>query len=123
MEVGQAIKINDGSQLKDEVVIATKGREIVSSNDSGVMLRRNRSQISKAADIVLPTAEVSTVGERQSPELSNTHQPFEVSPSTHVTCQETMDKDSQSSPTREPDKSTQRTRSGRAIQQPERLDL
>jgi len=123
MEVGQAIKINNGSQLKDRVVIATKGRDIVSSNDSGALLRRNRSQISKAADIVLPTAEDSTVSERQSPEQSNTHQPFEVSPSTHVTCPETMDKDSQASPTREPDKSTRRTRSGRTIRQPERLDL
>jgi len=32
MEVGQAIKINYGRQLKDGVLVATKGREIVSSN-------------------------------------------------------------------------------------------
>jgi len=123
MEVSLVIKIKDGSQLKFGVVIATKGKEIVSSNDSGVLLRRYRFQISKAADILLPTAEDSTVGESQSPEQSNTRQPFEVSPSTHVTSPETMDEDSQSSPTREPDKSTRRTRSGRTIWQPERLDL
>jgi len=76
VEVGQAININDGSQLKDGVIIATKGREIVSSNDLGVLLRRNRSQISKAADI---TSEDSTVSERQSLEEPNTCQPFEVS--------------------------------------------
>jgi len=87
MEVGQAIKINDGSQRKDGVVIATKGREIVSSNDSGVLPRRNRSQISKAADITSPTAEDSTVSERQSLEEPNTCQPFEVSPSTHFAYQ------------------------------------
>jgi len=123
VKVGQAIKINDGSQLKDGVVIATKGREIVSSNDSRVLLRRNCSQISKAADITSPTAEYSTVSERQSLEEPNTHQPFEVSLFTDLACPETMNKDSQSSPTREPDKSTRRTRSGRAIRQPERLDL
>jgi len=116
MEVGQVIKINDGSQLKGGVVIAIKGREIVSSNDSGVLLCRNRSQISKAADITSPTAEDSTVSERQSLEEPNT-------PSTHLACPETMNKDSQSSPTREPDKSTRRTSSGRRIRQPERLDL
>jgi len=72
MEICQAIKINSGSQLKDGVVIATKGREIVSSNDSGVSLRRNRSQISKASDIMSPTAEDSTVSEKQSLEEPNT---------------------------------------------------
>jgi len=115
VEVGQAIKINNGSQQKDGVVIATKGREIVSSNDSGVLLHKNRSQISKATNITSPTAEYSTVSERQSLEEPNTHQPFEGSPSTDLACPKTMNKDSQSSPTREPDKYTRRTRSGRAI--------
>jgi len=41
MKVGQAIKINDGSQLKDGVLVATKGREIVAPKDSEVLLRKN----------------------------------------------------------------------------------
>jgi len=74
-------------------------------------------------DITSPTAKDSTVSERQSLEEPNTRQPFEVSPSTDLACPEAMDKNSQPSPTGEPDKPTRRTRSGQAIPQPERLDL
>jgi len=69
------------------------------------LLRKNPYQISKAADITPPTAEYYTVSERQFLGEPNTCQPFEISPSTDLANSETMNKNSQSLPTREPAKS------------------
>jgi len=41
IKVGQTVKINNGSQPKDRVVIVTTGKEIIASNNLGALLRRN----------------------------------------------------------------------------------
>ena len=47
--LGQTVKIHKNNRSTSGVVIATRGREVVASKDSGVLVRRNRSQISSKA--------------------------------------------------------------------------